>query len=77
MSGIGSGLSEMFGCLITIAVIAIIGVVVAVGFLIFGSDEIETKVRVEPEIKVESTIVIKDGVEEIHRDTTYIYKPIK
>ena len=62
----GGGLSELFGCLITIAVISVIGCIFFFLSLIFSSNEIESKELIKPEIRLE--------INNNKVDTIYVYK---
>ena len=63
------GLGEALGCLATIAIVGIISFVLYTGYFIYdktGVQTIESKVIVQPEIKLET-----DGKK---IDTIYVYK---
>lgn len=63
------GLGEALGCLATIAIVGIISFVLYTGYFIYdktGVQTIESKVAVQPEIKLET-----DGKK---IDTIYVYK---
>ena len=63
------GLGEALGCLATIAIVGIISFVLYTGYFIYdktGVQTIESKVIIEPEIKLET-----DGKK---IDTIYVYK---
>jgi hypothetical protein len=63
------GLGEALGCLATIAIVGIISFILYTGYFIYdktGVQTIESKVIVQPEIKLET-----DGKK---IDTIYVYK---
>jgi hypothetical protein len=63
------GLGEALGCLATIAIVGIISFVLYTGYFIYdktGVQTIESKVIIQPEIKLET-----DGKK---IDTIYVYK---
>jgi len=63
------GLGEALGCLATIAIVGIISFVLYTGYFIYdktGVQTIESKIIVQPEIKLET-----DGKK---IDTIYVYK---
>lgn len=62
----GGGLSEAFGCLITLAVISVIGCIFFFLTILFSSNEIESKELITPEIRLE--------INNNKVDTIYVYK---
>ena len=63
------GLGEALGCLATIAIVGIIAIVGYTGYFIYdktGTQTLESKVIIQPEIKLET-----DGKK---IDTIYVYK---
>ena len=77
MSGIGSGLSELFGCLIGLVLVGFIASGIMIGVFIWGSNDIESTQRIIPEIRIEKSIIVKDGESVIKNDTIFVYKTIK
>ena len=66
MDSIGKGLGEVFGCLITITIAAIIGCIAFVCYYFFSDDSIKSEHPIKPKIE----LVIKDN----KVDTLYVYR---
>lgn len=62
----GDGLQETFGCLLTLAIIGVVGFLVLLGFNLFSAEKIESKELITPEIRLE--------INNNKVDTVYIYK---
>lgn len=62
----GSGLREMFGCLVSVAVVWVLGVLYLLFLFFFGENKIESKKLITPEIRLE---VVDNRI-----DTVYVYK---
>jgi hypothetical protein len=62
----GSGLSEVFGWMVTLIIILFIGVIGFGGYTFFKDDAIKSKHLIKPEIQ----LIIKDN----KVDTLYVYR---
>jgi putative effector of murein hydrolase LrgA (UPF0299 family) len=62
----GEGIGEAFGCLITVAVIGVVGFFILLGFNLFSAEKVESKELITPKIRLE---VVDNKV-----DTIYVYE---
>ena len=70
MDGLGNALGQMFGCLIAIIVLLVIGFIGTMCYYFFNDDAIKTNHPIKPQIE----LVIKNN----KVDTLYVYrKPIQ
>jgi hypothetical protein len=66
MDGLGNALGQMFGCLITIAAVSVIGCIGFTGYYFFKDDTITSEHPIKPQIE----LVIKNN----KVDTLYVYR---